>query len=77
MKNGFYRLESVSEGRPISWGSLSITDSPDLLVSVVCMSGLSINSLILRMDQELSLGSCLSRKISCLNALSAGQSVTE
>ena len=44
----------MSEGKPISWGSLSIKDSPDLLVKAICMSGLSMNNLILRMDHELS-----------------------
>ena len=71
----FYRLESVSEGRPISCGSNSISESPVLLVRVVYIMGFNINCLNLFIDHELSCGSGLSRNISSLIVRRAGQAV--
>ena len=51
---GDYKLESVSEGRPISCGSSSIPLRPDLLVNVLCITGSSMNCLTFFMDQVLS-----------------------
>ena len=57
---GVYRLESVSDGRPISCGSRSISLRPALLIKVLCITGSSINDLILFNDHEVSMGIGLS-----------------
>ena len=65
----------MSEGNPISWGSSSIVESPDLLVRVVSTSGLNMNSLSLCIDQKLSCGNCVSKNMSVLSVRRVGQLV--
>ena len=48
-----YKLESVSEGSPISCGSSSIPLRPDLLIRVLCIGGSSINCVTFFIDQVL------------------------
>ena len=70
-----YRLESVSDGSPISCGSSLIGDSPVLLVRVLYIVGSSIKDLTLNIDHVLSAGNGLSRNISVLIDRRAGHSV--
>ena len=70
-----YRLESVSDGSPISCGSSSIRDSPVLLVRVLYIVGSSMKDLTLKIDHVLSAGNGLSRNISVLVDRRAGHSV--
>ena len=72
---GVYKLESVSEGRPISCGSSSMPLRPALLIRVLCITGSSINCLTLFIDHVLALVMGLSWKISVLSCLSEGHSV--
>ena len=65
----------MSEGRPTSWGSSSMSESPDLLVRVLYITGSSMKDLSLLIDHELFLGWGLSRNISSLSFLRDGQSV--
>ena len=69
-----YKLESVSEGRAISYSSSSMPLRPALLISVWCITGSSINCLTFFIDQVLSDGKGLSWKISSLSCLSEGHS---
>ena len=72
---GVYKLESVSEGRPISCGSNSMPLRPALLIRVFCITGSSINCLTFFMDHVFPVVMGLSWKISALSCLSEGHSV--
>ena len=63
----------MSKGSPISWGSSSISASPALLVRVLNIEGSRIKVFSLWIDQELSFGWGLSRKIDSLSCLKLGQ----
>ena len=72
---GVYKLESVSDGRPISCGSSSRPLRPALLIRVWCIIGARINCLTLLMDQVLPVVMGLSWNISSLSCLGEGHSV--